>query len=32
MLVNGNTQIQAGDDVVVFCHDTNISKIEKIFI
>ena len=32
MLVNGNTQIQAGDEVVVFCHDTNISKIEKIFI
>ena len=32
MLINGNTQIQPGDDVVVFCQDTNISKIEKYFI
>lgn len=32
MLINGNTQIQPGDDVVVFCQDTNISKIEKFFI
>jgi trk system potassium uptake protein TrkA len=32
MLINGNTQIQPGDNVVVFCHDTDISKIEKIFI
>lgn len=32
MLINGNTQIQPGDDVVVFCHDTNISQIEKYFI
>ena len=31
MLINGNTQIQPKDNVVVFCHDTNISKIEKIF-
>lgn len=31
MLVNGNTQIQPGDNVVVFCQDTNISQIEKIF-
>ena len=32
MLINGQTQIQPGDNVVVFCQDTNISKIEKYFI
>ena len=32
MLINGNTKIQPGDDVVVFCQDTNISQIEKYFI
>ena len=32
MLVNGNTQIQPGDNVVVFCQDTDISQIEKYFI
>jgi len=32
MLVNGDTQIQAGDIVVVFCHGANISRIEKYFI
>ncbi len=32
MLINGNTQIQPGDNVVVFCQDTNISQIEKYFI
>ena len=32
MLINGSTQIQPGDDVVVFCQDTNISQIEKYFI
>jgi len=31
MLVNGNTQILPGDNVVVFCQDTNISQIEKYF-
>ncbi len=31
MLVSGNTQIQAGDSVVVFCHDVNMKKIEKFF-
>jgi trk system potassium uptake protein TrkA len=31
MLVNGNTQILPGDDVVVFCQDTNISQVEKYF-
>ena len=30
-LVNGNTHIQAGDHVVVFCLDTMIKKIEKFF-
>lgn len=32
MLINGSTQIQPGDNVVVFCQDTNISQIEKYFI
>ena len=32
MLVNGNTQILPGDNVVVFCQDTNISQIEKYFV
>lgn len=31
MLVSGGTQILAGDIVVVFCHNMNISKIEKFF-
>jgi trk system potassium uptake protein TrkA len=31
-LVSGNTQIQAGDSVVVFCHDLDLKKIEKMFI
>lgn len=30
-LVSGGTQIEAGDIVVVFCHDINMSKIEKFF-
>ncbi len=32
LLVNGETLIQAGDIVVVFCHGTEISKIEKFFL
>ena len=32
MLINGSTQVQAGDNVVVFCQDTNISQIEKYFV
>ena len=32
MLVSGNTMIQAGDSVMVFCHDVNMKKIEKMFI
>ena len=31
MLVSGNTQIMAGDSVVVFCHGQNMKKIEKLF-
>ena len=31
MLVNGNSQIQAGDSVMVFCHEQNINQIEKFF-
>ena len=32
LLVNGDTQIQPDDVVVVFCHGTDISRIEKYFI
>ena len=32
MLVSGNTQIKAGDSVMVFCHHVNMKKIEKFFI
>lgn len=31
LLVSGNTQIQAGDTVVVFCHNANMKKLEKLF-
>lgn len=31
ILVNGNTHIQAGDSVMVFCHHHNLEKIEKFF-
>lgn len=31
MLVSGNTQIQAGDSVVVFCYGQNMKKIERLF-
>jgi trk system potassium uptake protein TrkA len=30
-LVSGGTQIEAGDIVVVFCHDLSMEKIEKYF-
>lgn len=30
-LVSGNTKIEAGDSVVVFCHYLNLKKIEKLF-
>ena len=32
LLVSGMTQIQAGDSVMVFCHNLNMKKIEKMFI
>ncbi|MCH5306469.1 MAG: Trk system potassium transporter TrkA [Prevotella sp.] len=31
ILVNGNTQIEAGDSVMVFCHEQNLKKLEKYF-
>ncbi len=31
MLVSGNTQIQEGDSVVVFVHDVNMKRVEKLF-
>ena len=31
ILVNGDTQIKEGDHVVVFCLNTMIKKIEKLF-
>ena len=31
ILVNGNTQIEAGDSVLVFCHEQNLKKMEKYF-
>ena len=30
-LVSGSTQIEAGDTVMVFCHNVNMNKIEKFF-
>lgn len=32
ILISGGTQIEAGDSVMVFCHNTNIKTIEKFFI
>lgn len=31
ILVNGNTQIEAGDSVLVFCHRHMLDKVEKFF-
>ena len=31
ILVNGNTQIVAGDSVMVFCHKNQLIKVEKFF-
>lgn len=31
MLVSGNTQIEAGDSVVVFCHNVSVNKLEGLF-
>jgi len=30
-LVSGGTQIEAGDTVMVFCHNVNMKKVEKYF-
>ena len=32
MLVSGNTQIEAGDSVVIFCYNVDMKKVEKLFI
>jgi trk system potassium uptake protein TrkA len=31
ILVNGNTQIEAGDSVMVFCHEHKLGAVEKYF-
>ena len=31
ILVSGNTQIQTGDSVMVFCHKHQLNKVEKYF-
>lgn len=31
MLVNGNSQIETGDSVMVFCHEHNLKNVEKFF-
>ena len=31
MLVNGNSQIEAGDSVMVFCHEAKLNHVEKYF-
>lgn len=31
MLVSGNTMIEPGDSVVVFCHNVDMKKVEKMF-
>jgi len=31
MLVSGNSQIQAGDSVMVFCHEQKLKHLEKYF-
>ena len=31
ILVNDNTRIEAGDSVLVFCHEQNLKKMEKYF-
>ena len=32
LLVSGNTLIRPGDSVMVFCHNINMKKIEKLFL
>jgi trk system potassium uptake protein TrkA len=31
MLVNGNSQIEDGDSVMVFCHEAKLNQVEKFF-
>ena len=31
MLVSGNTQIQAGDSVVIFAHKMDLKNLERLF-
>ena len=31
MLVNGNSQIEPGDSVMVFCHEQKLNNVEKFF-
>ena len=31
LLVNGNSQIEPGDSVMVFCHEQKLNNIEKYF-
>ena len=32
MLVSGNTQIQPGDSVMVFCHEADMQKVGRLFV
>ncbi len=32
ILVSGHTQIQAGDSVVMFCHNVDLKKVENLFL
>ena len=31
MLVNGNSRVEAGDDVMVFCHEAKLQTLDKYF-
>jgi trk system potassium uptake protein TrkA len=31
MLVNGNSRIEPGDSVMVFCHEQKLNNVEKFF-
>jgi trk system potassium uptake protein TrkA len=31
MLVNGNSRIEAGDAVMVFCHEAKLQTLDKYF-
>jgi trk system potassium uptake protein TrkA len=32
MLISGSTQIQAGDIVMAFCYNTDMHRVEKLFV